>query len=125
MASTIVRLSSNQKQFIDKFSQLIIRESSDLVNTTSDAQLSDWQREDMTFTKKMTLSQDPFDKRLVQLYKIRRAETRKNIDAVTAEESAEQSSSSKPPDSFAQEVSSFSQISNSHQDSHINPFADS
>ena len=73
----------------------------------------------------MTLSQDPFDKRLVQLYKIRRAETRKNTDAVTAEESAEQSSSSKPPDSFAQEVSSFSQISKSHQDSHINPFADS
>ena len=43
----------------------------------------------MRFTKRMTLSQNLVDKRLVNLFKIRRAETRKDIEAVIAEEEAE------------------------------------
>ena len=106
MASMMAALTGHQKSFIDKYSQLIIRESSDLCNTSSDAQLSDWQREDMRFTKRMTLSQNLVDKRLVNLFKIRRAETRKDIEAVIAEEEAEQPSASIQPDSFAQDLSS-------------------
>ena len=62
--------------------------------------MSDWEKEDMTFTSKMTGSSDPIDKRLINLYKIRRAETRATIEAVKAEEIAEEVSSSS--DSFAQ-----------------------
>ena len=58
-------------------------------HTTSDAQLSDWTREDTRFVKKMTHSQLPADRRLINLYKIRRAETRKTFEEVKAEEMAE------------------------------------
>ena len=54
----------------------------------------------MTFTSRMTGSNNPIDKRLINLYKIRRAETRATIEAVKAEEIAEEVSSSS--DSFAQ-----------------------
>ena len=73
MSAVISLLSSRQKLFCDKFSQLIIRESSDHTNTTSDADLSDWERQDMQFAKKMTISKDSVDQRFVNLYKIRRA----------------------------------------------------
>ena len=71
------------------------------MNTSSDAELSDWKREDMTFTTRMTHSNNPSDKRMINLYKIRRAETRRTIEAVKAEEKDEEepvkfSSMSKP-----------------------------
>ena len=86
MAANISVLTGPQKAFVDKFSRLVIRESSDLVNTSDDDELSDWNREDMTFTKRMTSSKKSSDTRMVNLYKIRRAETRKTIEACQSEE---------------------------------------
>ena len=68
----------------------MIRESSDLVNTSSDAELSDWNKEDMTFTTRMTASKNLSDKRMIHLYKIRRAETRRTFEAAQAEEMEEE-----------------------------------
>ena len=64
----------------------MIRESSDLVLTSSDAELSDWKKEDMTFTSRMTSSKNPSDKRMINLYKIKRAETGRTIEGAKAEE---------------------------------------
>jgi len=64
-------MSGRQKQFIDKFSQLVMRESSDMNFTSSDAELSDWRKEDMTFTQKMSSSKDPVDQRLFDIFKLR------------------------------------------------------
>ena len=60
------------------FSQLVIRESSDLANTSSDAQLSsDWYGEDMRFLNKIILSKEVIDKRMISLYELRRDKTRR------------------------------------------------
>ena len=53
MTSSLAILTGAQKSFVDKFSQLTIRESSDMMNTTSETDLSDWKREDMNFVSKM------------------------------------------------------------------------
>ena len=80
MAANIGLLKGHQKEFIDKFSQFVIRESSDLAETSSSAPLSDWGRESMKFTNKMSESQDIVDKSLISLYKLRRAETKRDIE---------------------------------------------
>ena len=82
MATNIALLTGSQKSFVDNFSQLIIRESSDFCSTSSDAELSDPQREDMSLGRNMALSKDLVDKRLINLYKIRRDET---IEGMAAE----------------------------------------
>ena len=60
----------------------MIRESSDLVNTSSDAELSDWKKDDMNFTNRMTTSKDTTDKCMINLYKLRRAETGISIEEI-------------------------------------------
>ena len=60
----------------------MIRESSDLVNTSSDAELSDWNKDAMNFTNRMTTSKDTIDKRMINLYKLRRAETGLSIEEI-------------------------------------------
>ena len=89
MISNIAFLTGSQKSFVDKFSQLVIRESSDLANTSSNSNLSDWQRDDMNYIARMSRSKVTADKRLIDLYKLRRAETRKSIQEIKAEELAE------------------------------------
>ena len=49
-------LSGRQKSYIDRISQLVIRESSDLDETSSDRELSDWQRDKMDYAKQMASS---------------------------------------------------------------------
>ena len=61
-----------------------------MVESSSDAELSDWKREDMTFIKRLTTSKNPSDKRMINLYKIRQAETRETIDAAKADEIMEE-----------------------------------
>ena len=48
----------------------------------------------------MLLSKDPADKRLVNLFKLRRSETRRTAEAVEAEELAEESKQLVDADSF-------------------------
>ena len=60
----------------------MIRESSDLVNTSSDAELSDWNKDAMNFTNTMATSKDTTDKRMINLYKLRRAETGISIEEI-------------------------------------------
>ena len=67
-------LTGRQSFFVDKFSQPIIRESSNLEETSSDNELSDWQRDDMDNVGRMTRSSDKVDKRLVEIYRIRKAQ---------------------------------------------------
>ena len=55
MAAIIGLLTSHQANFVDKFSQLVIRESSNMEETTSDDQLSDFEN-DMRSALKMTCS---------------------------------------------------------------------
>ena len=65
------------------FGKLVIRESSDHVNTSSDAQLSsDWHSEDMRFLNKITLSKEATDKRMISLFELQSNKTRRQIEAV-------------------------------------------
>ena len=67
-------LSGAQSFFVDKMSQLVIRESSNLEETSSDDELSDLQGKDtMDYAKNMTLSDNKIDERLINLYRIRKA----------------------------------------------------
>ena len=66
-------LTGRQSFFVDKMSQLVIRESSNLDETSEDAELSDWQRDNMDYAKAMTESQNLVDQRLISLYKTRKA----------------------------------------------------
>jgi hypothetical protein len=54
-------------------SQMVIRESSNLDETSSDSELSDWQRDNMDYAKNMTMSVDKVDERLINIYRIRKA----------------------------------------------------
>ena len=67
-------LTGRQSFFVDKLSQPIIRESSNLDDTSSDNELSDWERDNMDYVGKMTKSSDKVDKRLVDLYRMRKAQ---------------------------------------------------
>lgn len=61
MTALLGVLSGRQSFFIDKMSQLTIRESSNLDETSSDADLSDWQRDNMDYAKRMALSSNKTD----------------------------------------------------------------
>ena len=52
---------------------MIIRESSDFDESSADSELSDWQRDDMSFAKQMTQSGEKIDKRLIDLYQLSKA----------------------------------------------------
>ena len=54
-------------------SQLIIRESSNMDETSSNDELSDWRRDDMIYVKRMMKSSNKTDQRLIKLYKVQRA----------------------------------------------------
>ena len=54
-------------------SPMIIRESSNLEDTSSDNELSDWQRDDMIYVKRMMQSSNQVDARLIKLFKVRQA----------------------------------------------------
>ena len=54
-------------------SQMVIRESDNLDETSSDNELSDWQRDDMVYVKRMMKSPNETSKRLLNLYKVRQA----------------------------------------------------
>ena len=51
----------------------MIRESSNLEETSSDSDLSDWQRDEMGYAKRMALSSNKTDQKIISLYKIRKA----------------------------------------------------
>ena len=68
-------LSGRQSIFVSKMAQMIIREDdSQSENTSSDAELSDWQRDNMAYAAQMANSVDPVDKRFVNLYLLRKAD---------------------------------------------------
>ena len=46
---------------VDKLSQLLIRESSNLEETSSNEELSDWQRDNMEYAKNMIESSNKVD----------------------------------------------------------------
>lgn len=58
MTAVIGLLSRRQSIFVDKFSQPLIRESSNSGETSIDDELSDCRKEDMEFTRKMINSKD-------------------------------------------------------------------
>lgn len=73
MTALLGLCSGRQSFFIDKLAQLVIRESSNMEETSSDAELSDWQRDSMDYVKLMTQSTNKVDSRLIELYRIRKA----------------------------------------------------
>ena len=54
-------------------SQLVLRESSNLEETSDDSELSDWQRDNMDYAKAIAESRNKVDERLINLYRIRKA----------------------------------------------------
>ena len=59
---------------------MIIREDDSQTSggTSSDEELSDWQRDNMNYAQKMATSKDPIDRRFINLYIYRKA-TQKSI----------------------------------------------
>ena len=51
----------------------MIRDSSNLDETSSDEELSDWQLDDMTYVQRMMDSKNPSDQRLLKLYQVKQA----------------------------------------------------
>ena len=49
-------LNGRQSLYVDKMSQMVIRESDNFDYTSSDNELSDWQRDDMVYVKRMIQS---------------------------------------------------------------------
>lgn len=66
-------LTGRQNFFVDKMSQLVIRESSNLDETSDDSELSDWQQDNMDYAKALAESRNKVDERLINLYRIRKA----------------------------------------------------
>lgn len=51
----------------------MIRESENFEETSDDEKLSDWQRDNMDYAKRMAMSSNKTDQKLINLYKIRKA----------------------------------------------------
>ena len=67
-------LSGKQSFLVDKMSQMIIREDDTQTSgTSSEGELSDWQRDNMNYADKMATSKDPIDRRFINLYIYRKA----------------------------------------------------
>ena len=73
MTAILGLLSGRQSFFVDKMSQMIIRESSNCEETSHDEELSDWEREDMRHMQDMFTSTNKVDQRFIDLYKVREA----------------------------------------------------
>lgn len=65
-------LKPRQNHFVDKFSQLIVKEDSADVATSSGNELSDWAKEKMIYAGKMLTSFDSVDRRLINILNLRR-----------------------------------------------------
>lgn len=74
ITSLLGLLKSRQSSFVDKFSQFVIRESTDMEATSQDADLSDLGHGDMHFVGSMVQSSNTVDKRLINIYKLRQEE---------------------------------------------------
>ena len=70
-------LNNRQSKYVDKMSQLIIRESTDFDESSADSELSDWQKDNMDYVRRMASSRDLVDKRLTNIYMIRKAHQNK------------------------------------------------
>ena len=60
--------------FINKMSQMVIRESSDSEFTSTDEELDDTQHDELNQINKMLHSGSKVDRRLIELFKVRRAD---------------------------------------------------
>ena len=60
--------------FVNKMSQMMVRESSDSQYTSEDAELSDQVHDEINQLNKMMHSASHVDKRFIQLFKVRRAD---------------------------------------------------
>ena len=49
---------------------MVIRESSNLDETSSDSELSDWQKDNMDYANRMVQSSSKVDNRLINLYRL-------------------------------------------------------
>ena len=54
-------------------SQMVIRESSNLDETSTDRELSDWQNDNMDYANRMVMSSNQVDQRLINLFRLREA----------------------------------------------------
>ena len=73
--------------FVNKMSQMIVRESSDSV-TSDDNDLEDKQMNDILYAQKMINSKGKVDLRLLNLYKLRKADKTKDFIELDDLESA-------------------------------------
>ena len=71
--AVLALLSGKQSFFIDKMSQMLIRESSCFEETSDDDELSDWGMDDHKYIAKLANSKEKVDQRLIDLYMIKRA----------------------------------------------------
>lgn len=73
MTTSLGLLTRNQSILVDNFSQPVLRESTDIDQTSSDEELSDWRHEDIELIKSMTHSHNAADKRFISIFKLKRA----------------------------------------------------
>ena len=71
VTSLLGLLKGRQTSFVDFFSQLVIRESSDMGATSDDDELDDWGSLNMGFVDLMSNSKNKIDKQLLSVFKIR------------------------------------------------------
>mmetsp|Transcript_10913 Transcript_10913/g.14719 ORF Transcript_10913/g.14719 Transcript_10913/m.14719 type:complete len:113 (+) Transcript_10913:1421-1759(+) len=71
LSSLLGLLKGNQSAFVDKFSQLVIRESSEHAGTSDDDELSDWADRPLDFIKRMQRSKNHIDRRFLDIFKLR------------------------------------------------------
>ena len=72
-AAVIGQLTGPQSLFVNKMSQLVIRESS-VSETSGDSEINDKRKSDLEYIKKIIHSREKVDKRLLKLYYVRRAD---------------------------------------------------
>ena len=53
---------------------MVIRESSNLDETSTDRELSDWQNDNMDYANRMVMSSNRVDQRLINLFRLREAQ---------------------------------------------------
>ena len=76
MTSLMALLSCQQMHFVDKMSNMFIRESSDVENTSTDNELAVMNNNslNMRLAKRMIKSKDKVDNRLVDIMRLRKAD---------------------------------------------------
>ena len=57
---------------MERFSQPVLRVESDSGHMSSDEELSDWREENLEFTREMILSRKKVDRRMVDIYKLKK-----------------------------------------------------